>query len=693
MICQDPYRCKKRDHITSPSCPAALATCKGLYCKSKASLDVFRRPQSFEAQPFQSVNISTVMKCKKERDCLLYLNVNGTLQLDENMQGVEICSLTLSTLRRQCRTVRFKKTESMKLHGQQVHVQYNCFEVGIAQQIIVTLKTIPDGNTQTMEYHVQDCNNGDIRGNIPICIAGKLDYSVDQKEKLVSVHVSEFLEDNDYHLRLCHKWHSCESTGAYVLIKREDPVKKVTLPYSKLVPCLCIEGWSSFPDSSRIQLCPFKKNTEELWSGITYNPISQELVWELACPIEVRVSLCWTTEHIHNCTDLPNSSQTVQNKIKYVGIDSHPRLCVKFTTKSGSWIRCPFANGYFPVWNMKVVLTPDQYQVVITSAMDVVVSLTLCNRTAHSICHPLGKDRVLIHVNKSNPVTANLTREMCQSNICIQGRRVDVKYSIPVQTCELQCSLIVPHSKDGRTFVWVVTLSFAILTVVVVAALVGHVTLTVFQRKNMGLEGSRKVTVQPLKQNAGYPRQPRVSLLYSADDNSHVSLITAFATFLTDLQYCTSLTNLKYKSITQEFLGGPDGVVILVWSKGCNKPVIKNTCNPVLPNAMNSVPLKCVRVDIVTYFRDTVKTSDIPSMFDAIPICKLKEHFTALMKQSWIEPQNAMVHHDLVLSLKGYRSRQSPKQLAIEIQDDSEFEDSVAECPDDEETLLRQKGC
>ncbi|RXM97690.1 Baculoviral IAP repeat-containing protein 6 [Acipenser ruthenus] len=118
--------------------------------------------------------------------------------------------------------------------------------------------------------------------------SGKLDYSVDQKEKLVSVHVSEFLDDNDYHLRLCHKWHSCESTGAYVLIKKEDPVKKVTLPYSKLVPCLCIEGWSSIPDSSRIQLCPFKKNTEELWSGITYNPVSQELVWELACPIEVR---------------------------------------------------------------------------------------------------------------------------------------------------------------------------------------------------------------------------------------------------------------------------------------------------------------------------------------------------------------------------------------------------------------------
>ncbi|XP_058883150.1 putative interleukin-17 receptor E-like isoform X3 [Acipenser ruthenus] len=424
----------------------------GLYCKSKASLDVFQRPQSFESQPFQSVNISTVMKCKKERDCLLYLNVNGTLQLDENIRAVEICSLTLSTLRRQCRTVRFKKTESMKLHGQQVHVQYNCFEVGIAQQILVMLKTIPNGNRQTMEYHVQDCNNGDIRQNIPICIAGKLDYSVDQKEKLVSVHVSEFLDDNDYHLRLCHKWHSCESTGAYVLIKKEDPVKKVTLPYSKLVPCLCIEGWSSIPDSSRIQLCPFKKNTEELWSGITYNPVSQELVWELACPIEVR--------------------------IKYVGIDSHPRLCVKFTTKSGSWIRCPFANGYFPVWNMKVVLTPDHYQVIITSMMDVVVSLTLCNRTAHSICHPLGKNRVLIHVDKSNPVTANLTRGMCQSNICIQGRRVDVKYAIPVQTCELQCSLIVSHSNDGGTFVWMVTLSFAILIVVVVAALVGHVTLT-----------------------------------------------------------------------------------------------------------------------------------------------------------------------------------------------------------------------
>lgn len=94
------------------------------------------------------------------------------------------------------------------------------------------------------------------------------------QRKQLSVSVSDMLEDHDYHLRLCHRDFICVGTGAHVLvspsiywklrllngtrmpkkdglfchkslftfqIKKEEPAKSVTLPYTRPLPCLCIE--------------------------------------------------------------------------------------------------------------------------------------------------------------------------------------------------------------------------------------------------------------------------------------------------------------------------------------------------------------------------------------------------------------------------------------------------------------------
>ena len=49
-------------------------------------------------------------------------------------------------------------------------------------------------------------------------LAGKFDYNVDRARKIISVNVSNFLRDQDYYVRLCHKWFTCEDVGAFAVV-------------------------------------------------------------------------------------------------------------------------------------------------------------------------------------------------------------------------------------------------------------------------------------------------------------------------------------------------------------------------------------------------------------------------------------------------------------------------------------------
>ncbi|NXK55173.1 I17RE protein, partial [Chauna torquata] len=261
-------------------------------------------PASLSSMVLKSMKISTVMKCVQGSPCSLHLNIKGILSLDENIRGLEICSLSLDTQQSQCTNVRFARKKSKMLNGKKVQVQFNCFEVNVAQHIYVTMKTVPNYCEVKMsqEYYVE---------------AGKLDYNVDRSRKIVSVNVSNFLRDQDYYVRLCHKWFTCEDVGQFAVIKGKDSLKSVSLKYSQLLPCLCIEGWLAIPDARRIQLCPFENGKYfALWDNIVYNPATQTLAWEPACPVLVMVNLCILMKSNDHCEDIQNSSKIFPEKVR-----------------------------------------------------------------------------------------------------------------------------------------------------------------------------------------------------------------------------------------------------------------------------------------------------------------------------------------------------------------------------------------
>ncbi|CAJ0918059.1 unnamed protein product [Ranitomeya imitator] len=74
----------------------------------------------------------------------------------DNIRGVEICTMSMSSQQNQCMHIRFTKSK-VKKYEHKVHVQANCFEVGVSEHVFVTMKTVPDycGIEISKEYHVQ----------------------------------------------------------------------------------------------------------------------------------------------------------------------------------------------------------------------------------------------------------------------------------------------------------------------------------------------------------------------------------------------------------------------------------------------------------------------------------------------------------------------------------------------------------
>ncbi|XP_015685209.1 putative interleukin-17 receptor E-like [Protobothrops mucrosquamatus] len=82
-------------------------------------------------------------------------------------------------------------------------------------------------------------------------------YNVDRIRKTISVNISD-VQNIDCYVRLCHQRFVCEDVGPVTLIQGKDLMKSVSLQYTQLLPCLCIEVWPAILDARRMQLCPFK---------------------------------------------------------------------------------------------------------------------------------------------------------------------------------------------------------------------------------------------------------------------------------------------------------------------------------------------------------------------------------------------------------------------------------------------------
>uniref|UniRef100_A0A8C6E8N0 Interleukin 17 receptor E like n=1 Tax=Moschus moschiferus TaxID=68415 RepID=A0A8C6E8N0_MOSMO len=277
--------------------------------------------------------LSSAMKCSPPDGCSLLLRTNASLVLHESLKGLEVCSTSLDTQETQCQTVRVPRA-SRRQAGRQLQVHFDCFEVGVAQTLYVTLRTVPHfcGVQLGQQHHME---------------AEKLSYWVDRSRKVILVQVPES-GGLDYYVRLCLKRFTCKDAGTPVRVTGNSVSRRVSLPYSRELPCLCLEVWSATPDAVRIQTCPFKDDTESLWDAIHYHPESQALSWEPTCPMRGRVSLCWWPGPGTHCLELKHSGRPARGRVQYPLVDTQPQLCLKFSTSLGFQVRCPFKQPRFP---------------------------------------------------------------------------------------------------------------------------------------------------------------------------------------------------------------------------------------------------------------------------------------------------------------------------------------------------------
>ncbi|XP_045927724.1 putative interleukin-17 receptor E-like [Micropterus dolomieu] len=464
---------------------------QGLHCRSKPD-SLFPPPCQPPAEGlntssvFHNISLSTVMRCEGRQKCSLHLRIKTALHLTEFTHGVSICTVTAGMMAN-CQIFSFTRASRERMSGLQVEVENDCTNISPSQQVQVTLKTVPSycGVTWTGTYEAPECISKDLRQHVPECITGRLSYDVIPQRRELRVSVSDMLENYNYHLRLCRKDFICIDTGVNKLIKKEEPVKSTTLPYSRPLPCLCIEGWSAVMDAPRVQVCPFKDRLEELWFGINFDPLEGTLSWEPSCPVTAVVRLCQKRED-SVCVDLPHASQNVsREKIRFTEVDPHPQLCMKFTAGSQSWIRCPFTDTRFQAWEVMVTRRQGQENVTMLSQITATFSVGLCVKSERSTVCQVTETHTM-QVEKHKAVGLNLAGELC--NICLQVKRLDVKFAATIVHCLEQCNQTLPvrlviSSRASWILTWVVVPAGVCLSGIIIFTLFLHILLTVYQRR------------------------------------------------------------------------------------------------------------------------------------------------------------------------------------------------------------------
>ncbi|XP_032077675.1 putative interleukin-17 receptor E-like isoform X2 [Thamnophis elegans] len=464
-------------------------TCsQGFHCKHQFSMEAMNSfchpaPDSLSPVNLRNMKLGTTMKCEDHRHCSLHLSVKTNLQLNENTSGVRICYFLMVTQKTKCVKVKISRELNAHPEGNKVKIQFNCFEVSVGQHLYVTMMTIPNycGVKLTQEYYVEDCRNNDVGKNIPDCFVSKMAYNVDRTRKTISVNISD-VQNRDCYVRLCHQRFVCEDVGPVTLIQGKDAMKSASLQYTQLLPCLCIEVWPAILDARRMQLCPFKNDTKSLWDNIIYQPATQTLSWEAACPVHVTVSLCQLMKINDQCVDLEGTVNIATEKVKYCRVDTHPSLCIKFATEHNVWVKCPFSNGQFQAWKMRLAVMEQQIQVSFTSHFEAEFSVVVCNRTNLHLCNSTGSLKVLSLDGLSLP-SVNISEKPCGPDVCIKGWRTDVEYSVSSYVCDLPCNSSTGTQEYYEYSLSILSLISFLAIFLIMLALLGHKLLSVNSRK------------------------------------------------------------------------------------------------------------------------------------------------------------------------------------------------------------------
>ncbi|XP_061113914.1 interleukin-17 receptor C isoform X1 [Conger conger] len=239
--------------------------------------------------------------------------------------------------------------------------------------------------------------------------------------------------------RLCYKQPSNIRTS-YSL------TANLSFPY--LLPCLCVEVYSTEVDAKREKHCPFETNPlaggRDIWVSSGLKIHSQTLVFKPLCTsasLMPSASLCWRVQEtaVH-CVQVPNTTLQVEDWRYDVSIvDQHPLMCVQFSLSGSYDVRCPFQRGNAK-WEAVNLPAAGHFCVHLKSSIPASFSAQLCVLEGEW-CVARGAVHSVITGNTTE-AELRVPFSTLSAGLCVQVWR-----SAPFLIGK---RLLCPHSSHGR---------------------------------------------------------------------------------------------------------------------------------------------------------------------------------------------------------------------------------------------------
>ncbi|XP_051644490.1 interleukin-17 receptor E isoform X2 [Manacus candei] len=222
-------------------------------------------------------------------------------------------------------------------------VQFDCFPAESGQQVLVSLRTIPDRGLSLNRSRLVTAEPREpVFTHAWVPEARAIEVWVPKGPALM--------------VRLCHQLAlECEELPQpFHQQVRVPGGHRVSLPYEFLVPCLCIEASYLHHDSLRSKRCPFRDQPDaygpELWSSVRFHDYSASSKDQMAmaltasCPLHPQATLCWreAADEAAPCHSIPNSTASEEEQVYTLDkVDVHPQLCFRFSYGNSSHVECP----------------------------------------------------------------------------------------------------------------------------------------------------------------------------------------------------------------------------------------------------------------------------------------------------------------------------------------------------------------
>ncbi|XP_068997489.1 uncharacterized protein [Embiotoca jacksoni] len=317
------------------------------------------------------------------------------------------------------------------------------------RKVICDRQDAPHGN---ISFSMWDCVEAKIRGSVFVSYKTKtrscnisytvidfpdFDLSVNQSSKSITVTVQP---GHRVRVRLCYKRRFCMDGSDPITIDPSQSQSAV-LPFSYLLPCVCVQVYYTYRDAKRHEKCPFQNkgllDVRDFWRSAEITPFHASLRWRSKCSantMNISASLCWW-QHEHLCTPVLSSRLERQDKptleFNISAVDKHPQMCVQFSLQGSHNISCPF-KADTPSWEVYVGSGRQNILVYLTSSAPAKLSAQLCVLTERE-CAPIGQVHSVttegnaieteIHVPYHSPAE-KLCVQVWQSHPALLGRRI-----------------------------------------------------------------------------------------------------------------------------------------------------------------------------------------------------------------------------------------------------------------------------